>query len=90
MRPPPPDRPVVAGWVVAVLPRALYRVRVEGGRDLIAHARSGDKGGDANLGLWVRHDGSPSYDARVAWLLATVTPEQRTVLHVRLPTASSD
>ena len=38
------------------------------------HARSGDKGGDANLGLWVRHDGSPSYDARVDWLLATVTP----------------
>ena len=21
------------------------------------HARSGDKGGDANLGLWVAHDG---------------------------------
>ena len=39
------------------------------------HARSGDKGGDANLGLWVRHDGSPSYDARVAWLLATVSPD---------------
>ena len=38
------------------------------------HARSGDKGGDANLGLWVRHDGAPSYDARVTWLLATVTP----------------
>jgi hypothetical protein len=39
------------------------------------HARSGDKGGDANLGLWVAHDGSPSYDARVAWLLDLVTPE---------------
>ncbi len=39
------------------------------------HARSGDKGGDANLGLWVRHDGAPSYDARVAWLLTTVTPD---------------
>ena len=24
------------------------------------HARSGDKGGDANIGLWVAHDGSPS------------------------------
>ena len=48
-----------------------------GGRPLgtFVHARSGDKGGDANLGLWVRHDGSPSYDARVAWLLATVTPD---------------
>ena len=39
------------------------------------HARSGDKGGDANLGLWVAHDGSPSYDARVAWLLSLVTPD---------------
>ncbi|MCH1867954.1 acyclic terpene utilization AtuA family protein [Nocardioides sp. CFH 31398] len=38
------------------------------------HARSGDKGGDANLGLWVRHDDHPAYDDRVAWLLDTVTP----------------
>lgn len=44
------------------------------------HARSGDKGGDANLGLWVAHDeistGSISesqYDARVSWLLGLVT-----------------
>ncbi len=44
------------------------------------HARSGDKGGDANLGLWVAHEVSTSStdekrDARVAWLLATVTPD---------------
>ena len=39
------------------------------------HARSGDKGGDANLGLWVAHDGSGSYDARVSWLLDLVTPD---------------
>jgi hypothetical protein len=39
------------------------------------HARSGDKGGDANLGLWVANDGSPQRDARIEWLLATVTPE---------------
>ena len=45
------------------------------------HARSGDKGGDANLGLWVAHDGVPTdttaerYDARVAWLLDLVTPD---------------
>jgi hypothetical protein len=45
------------------------------------HARSGDKGGDANLGLWVAHDGVSTgsatehlYDERVAWLLALVTP----------------
>ena len=45
------------------------------------HARSGDKGGDANLGLWVAHEartdsnGGGVYDARVAWLLAVVTPD---------------
>lgn len=37
------------------------------------HARSGDKGGDANLGLWVAHDGSAAYEARVSWLLGLVT-----------------
>jgi hypothetical protein len=42
---------------------------------VFVHARSGDKGGDANLGLWVRHDGSAAYDARVAWLLEKVTPD---------------
>ena len=47
------------------------------------HARSGDKGGDANLGLWVSHTATlagracrdDEYDARVAWLLGTVTPD---------------
>jgi hypothetical protein len=38
------------------------------------HARSGDKGGDANLGLWVAHDGASARDDRVAWLLGLVTP----------------
>jgi translation initiation factor IF-1 len=31
----------VSGTVRAVLPRALYRVEVEGGREVIAHAASG-------------------------------------------------
>ncbi len=51
------------------------------------HARSGDKGGDANLGLWVAHEVSTSstggdagsigkkYDDRVAWLLGLVTAD---------------
>jgi hypothetical protein len=39
------------------------------------HARSGDKGGDANLGLWVSHDDHPAYDERVAWLLELVAPD---------------
>lgn len=40
------------------------------------HARSGDKGGDANLGLWVGHDGSDKYDARVRWLSKVITPRK--------------
>ena len=38
----------------------------------LVYARSGDKGGDANVGLWVPQ-GRP--DAAVEWLLATVTPD---------------
>jgi hypothetical protein len=38
------------------------------------HARSGDKGGDANVGLWV--DRSVHGEARVAWLTKFVTPER--------------
>ena len=40
------------------------------------HARSGDKGGDANLGLWVVHDGSENYDERVTWLQKLITPRK--------------
>jgi hypothetical protein len=45
------------------------------------HARSGDKGGDANLGLWVARDGASGptdgrYDARVTWLTKLITPEK--------------
>ncbi len=40
------------------------------------HARSGDKGGDANLGLWVVHDGSDLYEARVTWLAKLMSPRK--------------
>ncbi len=40
------------------------------------HARSGDKGGDANLGLWVVNDGSPKYAERVTWLSKLITPRK--------------
>lgn len=40
----------------------------------LVHARSGDKGGDANVGLWVPSD-HPSRDAAVAWLLDVVNPD---------------
>ena len=38
------------------------------------HARSGDKGGDANLGLWVGQ--GPKREERVAWLLGFVDAER--------------
>jgi hypothetical protein len=38
------------------------------------HARSGDKGGDANLGLWVSADHELA-GRRADWLLRTVTPD---------------
>jgi hypothetical protein len=40
----------------------------------IVHARSGDKGGDANIGLWAM-DAAQRPD-RVAWLTHLVTPDQ--------------
>jgi hypothetical protein len=40
------------------------------------HARSGDKGGDANLGLWVVNDGSATYAERVTWLFKMITPRK--------------
>ena len=41
------------------------------------HARSGDKGGDANLGLWVSHSGPAElYEARVTWLSKLITPKK--------------
>jgi hypothetical protein len=39
------------------------------------HARSGDKGGDANIGMWVDRSG-PNHEARVAWLTKLVTPRR--------------
>ena len=40
------------------------------------HARSGDKGGDANIGLWVVHDGDPRREARATWLAKVITPRR--------------
>jgi hypothetical protein len=52
------------------------------------HARSGDKGGDANVGLWIENAAGGSAEqrnARVGWLLHLITPD-----HVRrlLPEAA--
>lgn len=40
------------------------------------HARSGDKGGNANIGLWITNDGSPKYAARVQWLAKLMKPRK--------------
>jgi len=40
------------------------------------HARSGDKGGDANIGLWVVNDGDPRRAARFTWLAKTMSPRR--------------
>jgi hypothetical protein len=41
----------------------------------LAYARSGDKGGDANIGVWIPAD-APNRDAAIAWLLDLLTPER--------------
>ncbi len=40
----------------------------------LVHARSGDKGGDANLGLWVSAR-DPRAEQRYAWLSSVVSPD---------------
>ncbi len=52
-------------------PRTGRTVRVPLGT--FVHARSGDKGGDANLGLWVSRDADRRAE-REAWLLGVVSP----------------
>ena len=71
-----PDAPALGDNSVDEVRRPVYESSRTVRRPLgtFVHARSGDKGGDANLGLWVAHDGSAAYDARVAWLLGLVTP----------------
>ncbi|MFG1699424.1 acyclic terpene utilization AtuA family protein [Nonomuraea sp. NPDC049309] len=69
-QPPPPAGPPPAIEVPGHRPATAFSgrtVRLPLGR--IAGARSGDKGGNANLGVWT--DGTARYD----WLAAYLTPE---------------
>lgn len=59
-----PGRAEGAGWA------GLDALRVPLGT--IVHARSGDKGGDANIGLWAF--AAATRADRVGWLLNTITP----------------
>ena len=58
----------------------------DGGLELggLVGARSGDKGGNANVGLWVRADGSDPERERAAvqWLIEWLTPDR---VHELLP-----
>jgi hypothetical protein len=50
-----------------------YRDHAPGALGTVAYARSGDKGGDANVGVWIPADASHR-DAKVAWLIDLLTP----------------
>jgi hypothetical protein len=66
--------------VVWEAPSASVEARVEGDTvrvplGLIAGARSGDKGGAANVGVWIPA-GVPDRDAAYSWLAAYLTPDR--------------
>lgn len=62
----------MAGRIAAGVPRDVVTRRLPLGT--FVYARSGDKGGDANIGLWV--DQSRNGRERVAWLTKVVTPNR--------------
>ena len=66
------ERQAVAEEVAEQAPQERVTRRLPLGT--IVHARSGDKGGDANIGLWV--DRSTCADRRVAWLTKFVTADR--------------
>ncbi|GAA2073021.1 DUF1446 domain-containing protein [Aeromicrobium halocynthiae] len=70
----------VATWTVPDLGPTESRPLGE-----LVHARSGDKGGDANVGIWVAAD-HPARDDAVDWLGATVDPDW---VRDRLPEAAA-
>lgn len=49
--------------------------KVEAPLGTFVHARSGDKGGDANIGLWITHEDDSRHAARTTWLLELITPD---------------
>jgi hypothetical protein len=49
-----------------------YRDHVTQPLGSVAYARSGDKGGDANVGVWIPADASDR-DAKIAWLIDLLT-----------------
>jgi hypothetical protein len=70
--PPTPPAPPAAGSGVAPVGADAPTRRLPLGT--FVHARSGDKGGDANVGLWVGQ--GEHREERVAWLLGLVTVDR--------------
>ncbi|HET7352113.1 MAG TPA: acyclic terpene utilization AtuA family protein [Marmoricola sp.] len=68
---PPKHEPVVSEAIPGVPGDAITR-RIPLGT--FVHARSGDKGGDANVGLWVRQ--GEHYGARAQWLRQFATADR--------------
>jgi len=76
-REPVPDPPATAEPAPAAVPATAAHVTHHGRRvplGTVAHARSGDKGGDANIGVWPRRDRAPG--PRAAWLRETLTSQR--------------
>ncbi|HEY5419627.1 MAG TPA: acyclic terpene utilization AtuA family protein, partial [Marmoricola sp.] len=72
------ERIVISDAVGAADPRVVEPVETSAATRRVplgtfVHARSGDKGGDANVGLWVGQ--GDRRDERIAWLLDLVTPD---------------
>ncbi|KQT90696.1 exopolyphosphatase [Marmoricola sp. Leaf446] len=73
------DAPGAGGLVTGLRPSSTTRDAPAAGPThrvplgTFVHARSGDKGGDANVGLWVRSGEKQA--ERAAWLLDLVTPD---------------
>jgi len=81
-RPPTPDHSPAAGTELRAAAETVDLAPASGDDahstrrmplGAVVHARSGDKGGDANVGLWAM-DAADRPD-RVTWLLELVTPE---------------
>ena len=70
--PPPPEEGRRPSPYPAPTPRLTRSLPL----GTFVHARSGDKGGDANLGLWVAHDDSGRHAERVTWLSKLITPKK--------------
>ena len=68
---PPVAEPPATSYSVPAFETSGPTARVPLGT--FVHARSGDKGGDANIGLWVGQ--GDRRNERIAWLLDQVTPD---------------